>query len=89
MNKTQEFIKKAITVHGDKYDYSKVEYINNRNGVIIICNKHDEIKEVSDDGNRNLLLIETITETELQKLFDEMKERGFECKIMNWFYSRP
>jgi ParB-like chromosome segregation protein Spo0J len=43
----------------------------------------DEIKEVSDDGNRNLLLIETITETELQKLFDEMKERGFECKIMN------
>lgn len=44
---------------------------------------NEEIKEVSDDGNRNLLLIETITETELQKLFDEMKERGFECKIMN------
>jgi len=43
----------------------------------------DEIKEVSDDGNRNLLLIETISEMELQKLFDEMKERGFECKIMN------
>lgn len=43
----------------------------------------DQIKEISDDGNRNLLLIETITETELQKLFDEMKERGFECKIMN------
>lgn len=43
----------------------------------------DQIKELSDDGNRNLLLIETITETELQKLFDEMKERGFECKIMN------
>lgn len=43
----------------------------------------DQIKEMSDDGNRNLLLIETITETELQKLFDEMKERGFECKIMN------
>ena len=23
---TEEFIKKAQTVHGDKYDYSKVEY---------------------------------------------------------------
>jgi ParB-like chromosome segregation protein Spo0J len=43
----------------------------------------ETIKEISDDGNRNLLLIETITEIELQKLFDEMKERGYECKIMN------
>ena len=45
MDKTQEFIQKAIKVHGDKYDYSKVEYNNNRIGVVIICNKHDEIKE--------------------------------------------
>lgn len=35
------------------------------------------------DENRNLLLIECITEIELEKLFDEMKERGFQCKIMN------
>ena len=25
---TEEFIKKAREVHGDKYDYSKVEYVN-------------------------------------------------------------
>lgn len=43
----------------------------------------DEIKEVKDDGNRNLLLIETISEIELQKLFNELNERGFQCKIMN------
>lgn len=36
-----------------------------------------------DDGNKNLLMIECITENELQQLFDEMKERGFECKILN------
>ena len=24
---TEEFIKKARAVHGDKYDYSKVEYV--------------------------------------------------------------
>ncbi len=46
-------------------------------------NDDEKIKEISDDGNRNLLLIETISEIELQKLFDEMKERGYECKIMN------
>jgi len=36
---TEEFIKRAREVHGDKYDYSKVEYINKRTPVCIICNK--------------------------------------------------
>ena len=39
--------------------------------------------EITDDGNRNLLLVEFINESELQKIFEELKERGFECKIMN------
>jgi hypothetical protein len=43
----------------------------------------EQIKEIQDDGNRNLLLIETITEIELQNLFNELVERGYECKIMN------
>ena len=25
----EEFIERARSIHGDKYDYSKVEYINN------------------------------------------------------------
>lgn len=37
-----EFINRAKNVHGDKYDYSKVEYINNRIKVCIICPKHGE-----------------------------------------------
>ena len=28
---TEEFIFRAKNVHGNKYDYSKVEYINNKN----------------------------------------------------------
>lgn len=39
--KTTEFIRKAIIVHGDKYDYSKVVYINTRTKVIIICKVHN------------------------------------------------
>jgi ParB-like chromosome segregation protein Spo0J len=46
-------------------------------------NIDEQIKEIQDDGNRNLLLIETITELELQNLFNELVERGYECKIMN------
>lgn len=39
---TEEFIKKATEVHGDKYDYPKVNYINAKNKVCIICHIHGE-----------------------------------------------
>lgn len=38
----EEFIAKAIEIHGDKYDYSKVEYKGNKVKVCIICPKHGE-----------------------------------------------
>lgn len=37
-----DFILMAKKVHGDKYDYSKVTYINNRTKVCIICPEHGE-----------------------------------------------
>lgn len=36
------FVDKARAVHGDKYDYSKVEYVNNKTLVCIICPEHGE-----------------------------------------------
>ena len=44
---TKEFIQDAIKVHGDKYDYSKVEYINSKTKVIIICKEHGEFEQIS------------------------------------------
>lgn len=38
----EEFIIKAKQIHGDKYDYSKAEYINSQTKVCIICPKHGE-----------------------------------------------
>ena len=38
----ERFIEKAIVVHGNKYDYSKVEYINPSTLVKIICPTHGE-----------------------------------------------
>lgn len=43
---TQEFIEKARQIHGDKYDYSKVEYINNHTKVCIICPEHGEFWQI-------------------------------------------
>lgn len=39
---TKEFIKRAKDVHGDKYDYSKVQYKSAADPVCIICPKHGE-----------------------------------------------
>lgn len=39
---TEEFIKKSKLIHGERYDYSKVEYINKDSKVIIICKEHGE-----------------------------------------------
>lgn len=37
---TSQFITKALEMHGNKYDYSKVKYINSNTKVEIICPKH-------------------------------------------------
>ena len=36
----EDFISKAIAIHGNKYDYSKVNYLNSRTKVCIICPEH-------------------------------------------------
>ena len=38
----EEIIKQATAVHGDKYDYSKVEYENKKTKICIICPEHGE-----------------------------------------------
>ena len=41
----EQFIEKAIEIHGDKYDYSKVKYKNAKNKITIICKKHGEFNQ--------------------------------------------
>ena len=43
---TDDFIKKAREVHGDKYDYSKVNYVKNSTKVCIICPEHGEFWQI-------------------------------------------
>ena len=39
---TKQFIEKARKIHGGKYNYSKVEYVNSSSKVCIICPEHGE-----------------------------------------------
>lgn len=43
---TQEFIKKSIKIHGDKFSYNDVNYINNDIKIIIKCNVHGNFKQL-------------------------------------------
>lgn len=43
---TEEFIRRAREVHGDRYDYSQVEYVNNHTKVRIICPVHGVFEQV-------------------------------------------
>ena len=38
----EEFIKRAREIHNDKYDYSKVKYVNYDTKITIICRNHSE-----------------------------------------------
>lgn len=40
-----EFVRDARNVHGDKYDYSKFNYVNSITKGIIICPKHGEFEQ--------------------------------------------
>ena len=49
---TEQFIEKAIKVHSDRYDYSKVVYINSKTNVTIICPEHGEFEQQPADHLR-------------------------------------
>ena len=42
----ESFVNKARQIHGNKYCYSKVLYINNSSKVIILCHEHGEFTQV-------------------------------------------
>ena len=44
-----EFIREAQSIHHNKYDYSKVEYANNKTKVCVICPEHGEFWQTPSD----------------------------------------
>lgn len=49
----EDFIEQAKAAHGDRYDYSKVVYINNYSEVTIVCPDHGPFKQVPSIHVRN------------------------------------
>ena len=47
---TEEFIEKIKKIHGDKYDYSKIDYKGNKVKVCFICPIHGEFWQRPNDS---------------------------------------
>jgi len=47
VNKNEFFINQAKEIHGDLYDYSKVEYVRLRDKIKIICSIHGEFTQLA------------------------------------------
>jgi len=45
---TDQFIEKARSIHGDRYDYSKVDYVNAHKAVVITCPEHGDFNKTPD-----------------------------------------
>lgn len=43
--KTKSFIERAVSIHGNKYDYSDVVYTSSKNNVKIICKAHGAFEQ--------------------------------------------
>ena len=63
---TDEFISRAMEIHGNKYDYTKVVYVNKHTPVCIICPEHGEFwqspnNHLAGNGCRKCWLVRNLT----------------------------
>ena len=87
---TEEFIKRSKEVHGDKYEYSKVEYKNNLTKVCIICKEHGEFwqKPASHLSNHGCPICNTVRNSKISQLVEsklkELKIEYIKEKTFKW-----
>jgi len=87
---TEKFITKAMKIHDNKYDYSKVVYVNNHTKVIIICSIHGKFLQLPlchlmgngcpKCGSRNGTLKRTKTTDQFKKEAKEIHGKTYSYK---------
>lgn len=84
------FVEKANKIHGCKYDYSNVEYKNNRTPVEIICRKHGKFYQAPHKHLKNSGCVKCshcISKMETEFLdFIGVKDRNY--KIDGWVFKK-
>ena len=95
----RRFYRKARKVHGNKYDYSKVEYVDVRTKVCIICPEHGEFWQTPHnhlvgqgcpycknsylENEISILLKENKIIYEQEKTFEWLRDKG--CLYLDFY----
>lgn len=69
-----EFISKSKIIHGDKYDYSKVIYLNNSTPIEIVCPQHGSFHQIPHNhlqGKGCPKCVESKLEERVRKMLEE------------------
>lgn len=91
MNKTSIFINKAINKYGNEYDYSKVNYINSKTKIIIVCRLHGEFLQSPDNHLHNTgcnFCSINNKKSKLKKPNNKFIEESIEMHGQNYDYSK-
>lgn len=81
----EEFIKRSKSVHGDKYDYSLVEYVRARKKVKIICSEHGVFEQAASSH----MLGSGCNECGLKKFYDSARGGFVPEAIRDSEYNNP
>jgi hypothetical protein len=76
----EEFLNNVNKVHGNRYDYSKVKYVNARTKITIICKKHGEFEQLANSHSQGANCIKCTnyqqTKTTQQFIIEAKKVHG-------------
>lgn len=90
----ENFIKEAVEIHGDKYDYSKTDYTNAKAKVRIICPIHGEFWQAPYhhlNGNGCPHCKESLFEKRVAQFFKENRIQYMEhanCVLFPWLHKQ-
>jgi len=72
----EKVIEQFINTHGDKYDYSLINYVNAHSKIKIICKKHGEWKQTPNNhknGNGCPVCLESSGERKIRNILNDKK----------------
>ena len=94
----EDFVEKAIKIHGKKYDYSKVNYINSKKKVTIICPIHGEFEQQAGShikgsgceqcGTYAMSKLNTLTIDEFIQKAKKIHRNRYDYSLVNYVNNR-
>ena len=86
-----ELVKKWNEIHDNKYDYSSVNYINNKTKIKIICPEHGIFEQIPNDHRKHGCLLcrnESYKSTEYLDNFNHIHNNKYDYSLVNYINNK-